>query len=350
MKILLQKRKEQGLFRSLPYCQNRVDLTSNDYFGFSRSLEILENAHLDCRQVGATGSRLLTGNYPLYEQVEERIASFHRAEACVIYNSGYTANLGLLAALGTAETTFLYDLEAHASIYDGMRLSHAKHLPFRHNDLESLEKRLKHSSPPTFVIVESIYSISGDIAPLSEIAQLCVNYGASLIVDEAHATGIRGENGEGLVVECGLEDKVFARVHTFSKALGVHGAAVVGSQLLKDYLINFSRPLIYTTALPPPALSMIACAYAKLEREAKKHRQRLCELIRYFRASGSPIQPLYIAGVDKVKRMAQKLQEEGLDVRAIVPPTAPRGKECLRIVLHSFNTKEEIDTLWEILA
>lgn len=348
MQLRLQKRKEQGLLRTLPKMENLVDLTSNDYFGFSRTLEFTPEKW---PQIGATGSRLLTGNNSFYEQVERKIARFHRAEDCLIYNTGYMANLGLLSAIGTEEATIIYDLEVHASIYDGMRLSKAKCLPFRHNDLCSLERRLKTASSSAYVVVESIYSISGDIAPLPDIALLCASYGASLIVDEAHATGVRGENGEGLVVECGIEQGVFARVHTFSKALGVHGAAVIGSTLLKDYHLNFSRPFIYTTALPFPALAMIDQAYEKLQNEARYHQQRLNELLRYFKADNqSPIQPFYLSGTEKAKRIARKLQEKGLDVRAIVPPTVPRGKECLRIVLHSFNRKEEIDTLWNVLA
>ncbi len=352
----LKKRKEEGTFRSLSQTEGLIDFTSNDYLGFSRSAELLKRAQRGVKKIGATGSRLLTGNYPLYEEIEAKLAAFHRTESAVIFNTGYTANLGLLAALGTAESTFLYDIESHASIYDGMRLSKAKCLPFRHNDLDSLEKRLRRAVHPVYVLVEAIYSISGDFAPLQKIAALCKQYSAELIVDEAHATGVRGLNGEGLSVEYGIENNVFARVHTFSKALGIHGAAVLGSRTLKEYLLNFSRPLIYTTSLPPLALSLIACAYEKLQREAKKHQHRLSELIEYFqiatatpRTRDGPIQSLYSADSEKVKRQSKTLQENGLDVRAILPPTVPRGKACLRIVLHSFNTKDEIDCLCALL-
>ncbi len=356
MQTRLEGRKRAGLWRSLPTegSPSLIDLTSNDYLGFSRSREILEKAHAMTDRIGATGSRLLTGNHPLYRGLEEKISLFHLAESCLIYNTGYMANLGLLAAVGVKEATFLYDLEVHASIYDGMRLSHAKCLPFRHNDLNSLERRLKAAKRPIFVLIESIYSISGDIAPVREIAKTCTTWGASLIVDEAHATGVRGPQGEGLCVECGIEDQTFARVHTFSKALGVHGAAVVGSKTLKEYLVNFSRPFIYTTALPSCALAMIACAYKKLQREAKEHQHRLGELIHYFRSKthsscDGPIQPLYISGVERLKNIASKIRESGLDVRAIVPPTTARGNELLRVVLHSFNQEEEIDKLVEVV-
>lgn len=348
----LQKRKDQELFRALQSTAGLIDLTSNDYFGFAKDYDGIKGS--DCS--GATGSRLLTGNSPLYEELEKQITEFHRAESCLIYNSGYTANLGLLSALGTDSVTFLYDLEIHASMIDGIHLSEAKQFPFRHNDLDSLERRLKKMSLPVFVLVESIYSMSGDFAPLAEIAVLCAKYGAHLIVDEAHATGICGLKGEGLVAQLGLESQVFARVHTFSKALGAHGACVLGSRTLKEYLLNFSRPLIYTTALPATTLTSIQSKYERLKREAQIQQQRLKSLTTYFcKKTGveniqSPIKPLYISGVEKLRSLSQRLKATGLDVRAIVTPTVPRGKECLRIVLHSFNREEEIDQLVEVLV
>jgi len=343
----LQKRREHGLLRSLQSTTGLIDLTSNDYFGFAHD-------HLTESSPGATGSRLLTGNHFFYEELEARIARFHRAESCLIYNSGYTANLGLLSALGTKAVTFLFDLEIHASMMDGIRLSDAKSFAFRHNDLESLERRLKNARLPVFVLVESIYSISGEFAPLQEIAVLCAKYGADLIVDEAHGTGICGSNGEGLVAELGLEQHVFARVHTFSKALGAHGACILGNVTLKEYLLNFSRPLIFTTALPLSFLKLIACRYEKLEGEAKVHQQRLKDLTTYFckkariKDTRSPIQPIYISGIEKLRSLSKRLKEKGFDIRAIVPPTVPRGKECLRVVLHSFNQREEIDQLIDL--
>lgn len=350
----LKKREAQGLMRALQSTSGLTDLTSNDYFGFARTSDRSEK--LTAQGTGATGSRLLTGNTSLHEQLEEKIARFHRAESCLIYNSGYTANLGLLSALGTTGITFLYDLEVHASTIDGMRLSEAKRFPFRHNDLESLKGRLKKAISPVFVLVESVYSMSGDLAPFRDLVSLCADYGASLIVDEAHGTGVYGAHGEGLVAQLGLEASVFARVHTFSKALGAHGACVLGSQQLKEYLVNFSRPFIYTTALPPLALAQIEANYDRLEREARTHQQRLSALRDYFackactKVTQSPIQPISVSGVDKARALSKKLRANGLDVRAIVPPTVARGKECLRVVLHSFNQESEIDQLLEALS
>ncbi len=350
----LKKRATQGLTRALQSTSGLIDLTSNDYFGFAKSSDQVEKRSV--QGTGATGSRLLTGNTPLHEHLEEKIAQFHRAESCLIYNSGYTANLGLLSAIGTVGTTFLYDLEVHASMIDGMRLSEAKRFPFRHNDPESLKGRLKKATPPVFVLIESVYSMSGDLAPFQELVSLCTDYGAALIIDEAHATGVYGAHGEGLVAQLGLESFVFARVHTFSKAVGAHGACVLGSQQLKEYLVNFSRPLIYTTALPPLGLAQIEANYERLKKEARTHQHRLSQLVDYFackactKVTQSPIQPISVSGVDKARAISKKMRANGLDVRAIVPPTVARGKECLRVVLHSFNQESEIDRLLEVLS
>lgn len=346
----LQARAHRGWLRVLRASTGLIDFTSNDYFGFARAKRDLPGLP------GATGSRLLTGHTPFHDQLESTIAAFHHADSCILYNSGYVANLGLLSALGTPDTTFLYDLEIHASMIDGMCLSAAKKLPFRHNDLSSLERRLKTARPPTYVLIESLYSISGDWSPIAQIADLCERYEAKLIVDEAHATGICGPNGSGLVCQEQLETHVFARVYTFSKALGAHGACILGSEQLRQYLINFSRPLIYTTALPPLVLAHISASYEQMKCEAAEHQKRLQHLIRYFnRKSGrgdhsSPIIPLVIPDCTQLRSLAETLRCKGLDVRPLLPPTVPRGRACLRVVLHSFNQESEIDRLVEALG
>lgn len=339
LKSRLEERRASGLLRRLCQRTGGIDLTSNDYFGFARE----EREERGC--AGAGGSRLLSGNSVYYEELEKRLARFHRAESCLIYTSGYLANQGLLAAIGVESATFIYDLEIHASMIDGMRLSEAKCVPFRHNDLASLEKRLQRASLPVFILIESLYSISGDLAPLAEIARLSKQYGAELIVDEAHATGLFGA---GLAVEI----KTFARVCTFSQALGVQGACILGSSLLREYLINFSRPFIYTTAFAQTTLRQISRSYDKLEEDGEKPRQALFALIAYFcektgrGSSLSPIQPIFTA---HSLSLSQKLWERGIDVRSIRSPTVGRGKECLRVVLHSFNQPSEIDQLLECL-
>lgn len=349
----LKKRKAQGLLRTLRETDGLIDLTSNDYFGFARSDDLLKKI-AEIKKIGATGSRLLTGNH-YYEELEKKIAAFHHAESCTIFNSGYAANVGLISSLSASKATFLYDSEIHASLIDGMRLARSIMLPFRHNDLNSLERKLKLTQSPVCIIVESIYSISGEIAPLKEITELSTKYGATLIVDEAHATGVFGLKGEGILAKDHLENLVFARIHTFSKALGSHGACVLGSKTLKSHLINFAHSLIYTTALPSICLFLIDAAYEKLEKEAEFHQQRLQSLIKYFQKksdsfSQTPIQPIRVDNMEKLRLLSEKLHQNGVDVRPIFSPTIKKGKECLRVVLHSFNQEKEIDKLFEILT
>ncbi len=229
-----------------------------------------------------------------------------------------------------------------------------------HNDLHDLEKKLasaKENSQNFFVVTESVFSMDGDFAPLTEIVDLCEKYNAALIVDEAHATGVIGQRGAGLVQELNLEKKCLARIHTFGKACGAHGAIVLGSEKLKKYLINFSRQFIYSTALPPAAVEVTSISY-KTFPQMEKERNHLKELINLFRnvnskykilASDTPIQIVIIPGNEEVKNVANTLQENNFDVRPILYPTVPKGAERLRIVMHSFNTFDEVKRLLEIL-
>lgn len=357
----LQKRIELHAFRRLQVNELPTDFCSNDYLGFSRSKALqqaIENewSTLSAHPNGSTGSRLLAGNTAYAENLEKYISAFHATRAGLIYNSGYDANVGLFAALGQSdETTFLYDELIHASVHDGIKLSRSTAYLFKHNDLVHLEERLKIAKGMVYVAAESIYSMDGDVAPLIEMAALCEKYNANLIVDEAHATGITANNGKGLVQLYGLENKIFARVHTFGKAMGCHGAIVLGSDLLRNYLINFSRSFIYTTALPLNSLIAIHQAYELLKKDTESVKQ-LERNIRLFKVgiaaanvklieSNSPIQSIVISGNEEVKACAQLLQKEGLDVRPILSPTVPKGKERLRICIHAFNTEEEMNKL-----
>ncbi len=244
----LAERANSGNLRQLSLNSAPVDFYSNDYLGIA-TLGLQHDATGTSGvkvKSGSTGARLLSGNSAEAEALEKTIAAFHRAESALLFNSGYDANTGLIASITGRHTTILYDELCHASILDGIRLSQSsKRYKFRHNNIEDLASKLKKFQSGTIiVIVESVYSMDGDTAPLREAALLCEAYNAQLIVDEAHATGVFGARGEGLVSALGLEDRVFARVHTFGKALGCHGAAVVGSDLLKQYLINFARSFI----------------------------------------------------------------------------------------------------------
>ncbi|MFT5828909.1 MAG: 8-amino-7-oxononanoate synthase, partial [Urechidicola sp.] len=264
-----------------------------------------------------------------------------------------TANLGLFSALPYRGDTVLYDELIHASIRDGLNMSKAKSYSFKHNDLKDLEKRLQRAEGRIYVAVESVYSMDGDQAPLKQLAALCEKYQAALIVDEAHSNGIFGKQGRGLVSEIGIEKKVFARVMTFGKALGNHGAVVIGSQDLKDFLINYSRSFIYTTAPSPHQVFSVKNAYDKLSMSKDKI-LKLSKLVVLFKEkvkefeslevipSESPIQCVLIAGNSKVKAVCRQVQEDGFDIRPIVAPTVPEGKERIRICIHSFNTEQEI--------
>ncbi|MCC5832786.1 MAG: pyridoxal phosphate-dependent aminotransferase family protein [Chlamydiales bacterium] len=300
--------------RSLPSNrQPKIDFASNDYLGFARSsrLRALFHARIKgLKRLGSTGSRLLTGNSTYCERLEEEIAAYHGEEAGLIFSSGYTANLGLLSAIAGRDDYVVYDESVHASIRDGIALSRARNYSFRHNDVDDLKKKMKRCSRPPFVIVESLYSTDGSRAPLLEIAPLTDR----LIVDEAHATGVYGP---GLVTM-----PVLARIHTFSKALGAHGAIVLGSRRLRDFLITSSRPFIYSTALSMPQIALIESAYALL-REQNPF------------PFPSPILTVPISPIP-----------EEFDIRPLRYPTVARGKECLRVCLHTFNTSEEIERLY----
>ncbi|MDF2436746.1 MAG: 8-amino-7-oxononanoate synthase [Bacteroidota bacterium] len=357
----LNKRREQNAFRQLVHSSGLIDFCSNDYLGFAQSQDLKKRVESDPllhanSNNGSGGSRLLAGNTSYAEQLEKTIAEFHNAEAGLIYNSGYDANVGLFSALGQKDASIIYDELIHASVHDGIKMSSASSYMFKHNDLLHLEERLKVAMGTTYVAVESIYSMDGDEALLTGISALCQKYNANLIVDEAHATGITVNQGKGLVQLNNVESAVFARVHTFGKALGCHGAIVLGSDLLRNYLINFSRSFIYTTALPIHSLLAIGHAYNYLEEQPEKI-SLLQELIGHFKelasesshlrliASSSPIQCIVIPGNLTVKELAASLQKKGFDVRPILSPTVAKGKERLRICLHAFNTKEEISRL-----
>jgi 8-amino-7-oxononanoate synthase len=357
----LNERKELNAFRTLRLPDGKIDFCSNDYLGLAR---VSGHSRWPDNLHGSTGSRLLAGNYPLIEETEKLIAAFHQSPSALIFNSGYDANIGLLSCVPQKGDAVIYDYLCHASIRDGIRLSFAQSFSFAHNDLEDLGKKLKHACGDTgmnnniFVVTESVFSMDGDEAPLNEIVQLCEKYNAHLIVDEAHATGVVGTKGEGLVQHLQLHQKVFARVHTFGKALGCHGAVVLGSETLRNYLINFARSFIYSTALPETSVAAIKNSYESfpLMDDERKKLQKLIHQFQHFKLryriykSNTPIQIVEVPGNTEVKAVADLLQQSNLDVRPILYPTVPKGSERLRIVLHSFNTDEELSKLCGLLS
>lgn len=358
----LELRRESDALRSLSPVVGGVDLCSNDYLGLSRALaKVQVDREGDSNLLGATGSRLVSGSTQTHEDLEDFLAQFHGEDAALLFGSGYEANLGLLGSLGTRHDTIVYDEYAHASMRDGIRLSTARSYSFRHNDLDDLRKKVKQGRGDVFVAVESLYSMDGDTAPLRELCDLCDEVGAFLIVDEAHATGVFGEHGEGLVQSQGLQRRVFARVHTFGKALGYRGAIIVGSERLREYLINFARPFVYSTAPDLLTLRYIDLAY-RLMANAKMERGALWTLVREFQAlarewggiaflpSPSQIQGVIIPSNSSVLVAERSLQEAGIFAKAIRSPTVPEGSERIRICLHSFNSVQEVQRALSILG
>ena len=369
----LEQRTASNSLRKLSLPNTLVDFASNDYIGFAKSETIFNETHSylienKIIQNGATGSRLLSGNHKVYEEAENYIAKFHQVESALIFNSGYDANVGFFGAVPQRNDIILFDELAHASIRDGIQLSNAKSYKFQHNDFEDLERLLlklstNNQHPTTvFGVTESVFSMEGDTPNLEELAQISNKYNCNLVVDEAHALGVFGVCGEGLVQMLGLQDAVFARIVTFGKGLGCHGAAIVGCNELKNYLVNFARSFIYTTGLSPHAVATILVAYQYLEIE-KKALEQLRNIIIHFNQeknilglkpmfvrSKSAIQSAIIPGNQNVKSIANQLQEKGFDVKAILSPTVPEGQERLRFCLHSYNSKEEISEVLGLLS
>ncbi len=373
----LEQREQNNSLRKLALPNHLIDFASNDYLGFSISEAIFNETHSylidnSILQNGATGSRLLSGNHSVYKEAENYIAKFHQVESALIFNSGYDANVGFFGAVPQRNDIILFDELSHASIRDGIQLSNAKSYKFQHNDFEDLERLIQNLRPKTqdlksiYIVTESVFSMDGDTPNLEELVQISNKYNCFLIVDEAHALGVFGDpevsGGEGLVQMLGLQDAIFARIVTFGKGLGCHGAAILGSQKLVDYLINFARSFIYTTGLSPHSVATILVGYQHLETEKEALKQLRENVIHFnqeinilglkqlFVRSKSAIQSAIIPGNQKVKSIAHQLQEKGFDVKAILSPTVPEGQERLRFCLHSYNSKEEISEVLGLLS
>ncbi len=355
----LKSREDNALLRKLSTSTDLIDFCSNDYLGLS----INENLIADVQQhavahqgmkLGSGGSRLLAGNSTLAEELELFLAETHQSEAALLCNSGYAANLSLFSSIPQKGDTIIYDELSHACIKDGARLSFANRLSFKHNDLDDLKKKLQKATATgtVFIAVESVYSMDGDQAPLQDLVALAQEYQANIIVDEAHSTGLWGEKGAGLCVELGIQDHIFARIHTFGKGIGAHGACIACNEVVKNYLINFARPFIFTTSLPDHNLITIKQAYTYIARHGVLW-EKLKEKIKLFKQeikantieSHSPIQAILFAGNENARKVAASIRQQGFDVRPILSPTVKKGGERIRICLHTFNTDEQIKKL-----
>ena len=313
-------------------------------------------------QNGATGSRLISGNHDAYQNTEIFIAQFHHAESALIFNSGYDANIGFFSALPQRNDVILYDELSHASIRDGITMSNAKSYKFNHNDFEDLERLiLKFPNTNIYIVTETVFSMDGDSPNLEELVILSEKHNCYLVVDEAHTLGVFGEKGEGLTQYLNLHNRIFARIMTFGKGLGCHGAVVLGSVELKEYLVNFARSFIYTTGLSPHSVITILTAYHYLEIEKEiieklrqnivlfNQQKNLLGLKPMFVRSKSAIQSAIVPGNENVKRIAKQLQDKGFDVKPILSPTVPEGQERLRFCIHSYNSEEEINEVLGLL-
>lgn len=376
LKNKIAERKVQDAFRTLEITNKLIDFTSNDYLGFAANEDLFSKTFQlllqhNIAENGSTGSRLLSGNHKLYELLESTLLDFHEAESALVFNSGYDANIGFFSAVPQRNDIVFYDEFIHASIRDGIKMGNAKSNKFKHNDLNDLKTKIelsvraqsRTSDTVMYIVTESVFSMDGDSPDLKKLAELCKSYNAFLVVDEAHAIGVLGKDGKGLIQELKLEKEVFARIITFGKALGGHGAAILGSNELKNYLINFARSFIYTTALPPHTLASTVSAYVFLNSEVGKKQQDLLkenidffkskietlDLQQYFIPSNSAIHSCLVTGNERAKLISKKLKDKGFTVKPIISPTVPEGKERLRFCLHSFNSKEEIGLVIQLL-
>ena len=364
----ITSRKNTNSFRELTHSRGLIDFSSNDYLGFSRNETIQKSVETASKKTdflnGSTGSRLLSGNHAIHIEVENELAGFFKTPSALLFNSGYDANLGLLSSVPQRGDLILFDELCHASIRDGIKLSNAASYSFKHNTLSDLKKKYlntKKATATTYIVVESIYSMDGDRAPLKKLSEFCTKHSCYLIVDEAHATGVFGAQGKGLVDELCLGDSVFAKVVTFGKALGSHGAVILGSNELRNYLINFSRPFIYTTAMPIHAALTIKFALNELETTDQlmklkrnistfKYGIKTHNLQNRFIESDSAIQCCIIGDPLKTKDIASKIRKENYDVKAILFPTVALGTERIRFCIHSYNSESQINEIIHLFS
>jgi len=357
--------EEKSQLRRLEQMEG-VNLCSNDYLGLSTELRLARAvaAALESGSpVASTGSRLLSGNSRAWEELESAFARFAGSEAALFFSSGYAANLGLLAAILRPEDTVFSDQSNHASLIDGIRLSRARKVIFPHLDLNFLEDALRQTrlfAGRIFIVVESLFSMEGDRAPMADLFELAGRFGAELIVDEAHATGVLGPAGRGLVAAANGNSQVLASVYTCGKALASAGAFVCGSETLKQYLVNHARTFIFSTALPPYFAAQIGKA-VEVVAEADADRRRLERLSVFLRAqlkqagfdigtTDSQIVPVLLGGNDTAIHYAQELSRHGFAVRPIRPPTVPEGQSRLRLSVTTKHSEEVLDHLVKALV
>jgi 8-amino-7-oxononanoate synthase len=338
-------------------------LCSNNYLGLADHPRVREAAAEAAMRYGAGSgaSRLISGNMTIHRRLEEQLADFKRAEACLLFGSGYLANSGVVSALAREGDVVFSDALNHASIIDGCRLSRAQTFVYDHCDVDHLESGLRQAQGRgALIVTDGVFSMDGDVAPLAEIVELAQRYDARVMVDEAHGTGCIGPGGRGLVAECGLEDEVDVIVGTLGKALGSFGAYVLCGATMAKYLINTARTLIFSTALPPPAVAAAMAALdllreqprrvEKLQRNAGVLREALAEAGMAVAEANTPIVPLIVGEASAAVAASERALERGIFAQAIRPPTVPPGSSRLRLAVMASHTKSELREAGRVLA
>lgn len=365
----LQKIKDAGLYRRLRRVDGDQDstltldgrevinLSSNNYLGIANhpALAAAAKEAIDRYGCGSGASRLISGNMALHEELEATLAEFKGTQAALVFNSGFQANTGILSTLVGDGDVIFSDALNHASIIDGCRLSRAKTQVYRHCDLNQLEQQLKEapSSARKLIVTETIFSMDGDEAPLAGVVDLAERFDAMVMVDEAHATGVFGANGAGVVAKLGLGERVAIQMGTLGKALGGFGAYVAGSAALRELLINRCRSFIFTTSLPPAVMAMAIAAIDLVKQEPERRealwrncrqlKQGLNQLGFEHGASESAILPLIIGDAGKCMKFSEQLLANGVFAQGIRPPTVPPGTSRLRITLMATHTAAQIE-------
>lgn len=338
-----------------------VNFCSNDYLSLANDPALIRAGQMALAQFGAGSgaSHLVVGHSALHHELEKRLADWVGRPRALLFSSGYMANLGVISALLGRDDVLLEDKLNHASLLDGAQLSRARRVRYQHGDVQHLRTRLDSIDSPALVVTDSVFSMDGDVAPLKEIADLCRQQGHWLMIDDAHGLGVLGQ-GRGALFEYGLGvDDVPVYMGTLGKALGSYGAFVAGSDNLIEFLIQFARPYIYTTAIPPSVAATTLAALDCLQSQPERV-QHLHERIALFRdgakkrglklmPSETAIQPLLVGDADKAMAMSARLQSQGFLVGAIRPPTVPSGTARLRITLQSGHSEQQIHRLLDAL-
>lgn len=368
--------KRENLFRSFCHIESAqgpriildgrrvINMCSNNYLGLADHPLLKEAAKniIDEYGVGCGASRLVGGNNILYRELEGRLAIFKETEAALVFTSGYAANIGILQGISGKIDIIFSDRLNHASIVDGIILSRVNFKRYPHKDFKALEDMLSKEdrAKKKLIVTDTVFSMDGDIAPLPDIVELAERFNAMVMVDEAHATGVLGKDGKGALSHFGLKGKAQIQMGTFSKAFGGFGAFVCGAKELIEFLINTSRSLIYTTALPPSVLASNIAALKIVESEPAI-RQRLWENVEYFKKgllshkfdiseSATPIIPILLGDNERTMNFSRMLLEEGVYIQGIRPPTVPKGSSRLRITVISTHTREDLDKALEAIV